>query len=220
MSSQFNFVRRTDGPNKREKMFLNAVGEQLAAAVDAGETGFSPRRQILAACKAWSNVGSMKDKDRQAVAALVKYENMLTHQTVRDCLRQAFTEAGFAPMDAARNLAALASGRATTVVTKVREGEDGFTEVTTTQHAPNMGALKAYYDMTHEQPTQRHENVNLNIDVMKASLTGSVDQRGASPSVDGVDRESLPRAVGVLGPAEHGEVNVFAEHEHEDNDEE
>jgi hypothetical protein len=206
LSSQFNFIRRTDGPNKRERMFLNAVSEQLTAAVDAGETGFSPRRQIAAACKAWDNVGQMKDKDRQAVSALAKYENMLTHQTVRDCLRAAFTDAGFAPMDAARNLASLACGKATTVVTKVREGEDGFVEVTTTQHAPNMSALKAYYEMTHEQPPSRNENVNLNIDVLKH----------APPSV----AEDHPRAVGALGPAQHGDVNVFAEHEHEEEAEE
>jgi hypothetical protein len=206
------------GPTIRETRFINAALIHITKAAENRETSFSPARKIAVACTTWSSLFRMKEGPKKNNKALASYENMLAHPNVRDGLREAFAKAGFAPVDAARSLAELASGRSKTIVTTERETPEGMMhEVKTTEHPPNVAALKAYYEMTHEMPSQRTENVNLNIDVMKAT---PVSGEHAAPSA----LEGSPRPVGELGPAQSGEVNVFAESESgaykEDEDEE
>jgi hypothetical protein len=194
------------GPTIREQRFMAAAIDQIKEAAAAKETSFSGARKVVVACRTWRSLVGMKDETKKTRKALASYENMLTHPNVREGLRAAFADAGFAPIDAARSLAELASGRSKTVVTTQRTTPEGeFNEVKTTEHPPNVAALKAYYEMTHESAPSRHEHLNVNVDVMK--------QVHSVP-------DTAPRAVGELGPARNGEINVFAEDHDEDEPEE
>lgn len=196
-----NLQSRGIGPTKREERFIAAMSNELHEAADANETHFSDARKVKVCEKTWPrSIGHMLPTPRKVVRGVKSYDAMMVHPNVKEALKAVFAEAGFSPMDAAGSLAKLASGQSKTVTTIVREGltpdDPSYTETRTVEHPPNTDALKAYYAMTHDLPVQRRENVNLNVDVMKEHVQ-------ALPVG--------PRAIGELGPAESGHVNVFAE---------
>lgn len=188
---------------KRERAFVNVVQDHLTPEVLATGT-LSTDWKVGVAEIVWPSLARMKDGKKKEHHALASYDNMLARPNIREALKASFDAVGFTENVAAQSLANLASGKAKTVVTVVRDGEHGFTETRVTQHPPNMGALKQYYDLTHEPPTQRHEHLNVNVDVMKENEPLNV----------------TPRAVGDLGPAENGAINVFAEPDEDEGKEE
>lgn len=205
---------RPDGLTQREARFVTAVRDQLDEAARAEEPAFTRERKVNVAVNTHNPVGRMKPGLRRERAALERYEAMLAHPNVRDALRAAFADAGFTPTDAVRSLQELATGKAKTIVTKTKRivGDDGsesestLVETIVTEHPPDAAALKQYYALTHEPATQRRENLNLNVDVMKPR-----------PNAQPVD--VTPRAVGEIGPAAQGDVNVFADDDAPDDSE-
>lgn len=188
---------------KRERRFIASVQDAITPeVVERGELDHAWKTRVCETT--WPSIGRMKPGPKKDAQVALTYDAMMTHTNVREELKKSFAAIGFTEESAAAALVQLAAGNAKTVVTVVRDGDHGFIETRTTEHPPNLAALKQYYDLTHEPPTQRHEHLNVNVDVMKENEPLNV----------------TPRAVGDLGPAENGAINVFAEPDEDEDEEE
>jgi hypothetical protein len=198
----YDNTRGDGGLTKRERRFVASIqGNLTQEVVERGELDLDWKTSVCETT--WPSIGFMKPGPKKDARVALSYDAMLAHPNVREALKATFAAVGFTEQNAAAALVELAAGKAKTVVTVVRDGENGYTETRTTEHPPSLAALKQYYDLTHEPPTQRHEHLNVNVDVMKDEPLNVT-----------------PRAVGDLGPAEHGAINVFADVDEDDDEEE